>query len=76
MIQSGCFRRVDFSIPSVEKVGGFSMCSSPGALRREGIVELAVKYSEHPPAHWVHTAVRRQTLNDLLVESCRLAGVL
>ncbi|XP_051246024.1 oxidoreductase NAD-binding domain-containing protein 1 isoform X2 [Dicentrarchus labrax] len=47
---------VDFFIPGVEKVGGFSMCSSPGLLQREGIVELAVKYAKHPPAHWIHTA--------------------
>ncbi|KAK5599310.1 Oxidoreductase NAD-binding domain-containing protein 1 [Crenichthys baileyi] len=46
---------VDFFIPGVEKVGGFSMCSSPGLLQREGIIELAVKYTKHPPAHWVHT---------------------
>ncbi|KAF1381464.1 hypothetical protein PFLUV_G00154250 [Perca fluviatilis] len=46
---------VDFFIPGVEKVGGFSMCSSPGLLQREGIVELAVKYTKHPPAHWIHT---------------------
>ncbi|KAE8282150.1 Oxidoreductase NAD-binding domain-containing protein 1 [Larimichthys crocea] len=43
------------SSPAVETVGGFSMCSSPGLLQREGIVELAVKYAKHPPAHWVHT---------------------
>lgn len=54
-----CLCRVDFFIPGVEKVGGFSMCSSPGLLQREGIVELAVKYSKHPPAHWIHTTVRR-----------------
>lgn len=53
----GCVCRVDFFIPGVEKVGGFSMCSSPGLLQREGIVELAVKYTKHPPAHWVHTMV-------------------
>ncbi|XP_070702495.1 oxidoreductase NAD-binding domain-containing protein 1 isoform X2 [Pempheris klunzingeri] len=46
---------VDFFIPGVEKVGGFSMCSSPGLLQREGVVELAIKNSKHPPAHWVHT---------------------
>ncbi|KAM9824382.1 oxidoreductase NAD-binding domain-containing protein 1 [Neosynchiropus ocellatus] len=46
---------VDFFIPGVEKVGGFSMCSSPGLLQREGVIELAVKYAKHPPAHWVHT---------------------
>ncbi|XP_028285037.1 oxidoreductase NAD-binding domain-containing protein 1 isoform X2 [Parambassis ranga] len=46
---------VDFFIPGVEKVGGFSMCSSPGLLQREGVIELAVKYTKHPPAHWIHT---------------------
>lgn len=46
---------VDFFIPGMEKVGGFSMCSSPGLLQREGAIELAVKYAKHPPAHWIHT---------------------
>nr|XP_033786610.1 oxidoreductase NAD-binding domain-containing protein 1 isoform X4 [Geotrypetes seraphini] len=46
---------VDFFIPGVPKVGGFSICSSPGLLERERILELAVKYAEHPPAHWIHT---------------------
>ncbi|XP_036371458.1 oxidoreductase NAD-binding domain-containing protein 1 isoform X1 [Megalops cyprinoides] len=45
---------VDFFIPGMEKVGGFSICSTPTLLRREGVIELAVKYSQHPPAHWVH----------------------
>lgn len=46
---------VDMFIPGVDTVGGFSMCSSPGLLQREGVIELAVKFSTHPPAHWVHT---------------------
>lgn len=46
---------VDFFIPGVEKVGGFSVCSSPGLLYRERVIELAVKYTQHPPAHWIHT---------------------
>ncbi|XP_030645170.1 oxidoreductase NAD-binding domain-containing protein 1 [Chanos chanos] len=46
---------VDFFIPGMEKVGGFSICSSPGLLQRERVIELAIKYTEHPPAHWVHT---------------------
>lgn len=54
-----CVCRVDFFIPGVETVGGFSMCSSPGLLQREGVVELAVKYTKHPPAHWIHSAVSR-----------------
>lgn len=45
---------VDFFIPGMQKVGGFSMCSAPGLLQREGVIELAVKYTKHPPAHWVH----------------------
>lgn len=38
-------------------IGGFSMCSSPGLLEREGVLELAVKYTDHPPARWIHTEV-------------------
>nr|XP_032806856.1 oxidoreductase NAD-binding domain-containing protein 1-like isoform X3 [Petromyzon marinus] len=45
---------VDLFIPGVSKVGGFSLCSSPERLAEESLVELAVKYSSHPPAHWVH----------------------
>ncbi|CAL8294324.1 unnamed protein product [Merluccius merluccius] len=47
---------VDFFIPGVEKVGGFSMCSCPGLLQSEGVIELAVKNAKHPPANWIHTA--------------------
>ncbi|XP_037984484.1 oxidoreductase NAD-binding domain-containing protein 1 isoform X2 [Motacilla alba alba] len=46
---------VDFFIPGVSVVGGFSICSSPSLLEREGILELAVKHTVHPPAHWIHT---------------------
>ncbi|XP_062984634.1 oxidoreductase NAD-binding domain-containing protein 1 [Elgaria multicarinata webbii] len=46
---------VDFFIPGVAVVGGFSICSSPGLLEQEGVLELAVKYTTHPPAHWIHT---------------------
>ncbi|XP_026145737.1 oxidoreductase NAD-binding domain-containing protein 1 [Carassius auratus] len=46
---------VDFFIPGVDTVGGFSICSSPGLLQREGVIELAVKHTRHPPAHWIHT---------------------
>nr|XP_028605587.1 oxidoreductase NAD-binding domain-containing protein 1 [Podarcis muralis]XP_028605588.1 oxidoreductase NAD-binding domain-containing protein 1 [Podarcis muralis]XP_028605589.1 oxidoreductase NAD-binding domain-containing protein 1 [Podarcis muralis]XP_028605590.1 oxidoreductase NAD-binding domain-containing protein 1 [Podarcis muralis]XP_028605591.1 oxidoreductase NAD-binding domain-containing protein 1 [Podarcis muralis]XP_028605592.1 oxidoreductase NAD-binding domain-containing protein 1 len=46
---------VDFFIPGVAVVGGFSICSSPGLLQQEGVLELAVKQTTHPPAHWVHT---------------------
>ncbi|KAH0510268.1 Oxidoreductase NAD-binding domain-containing protein 1 [Microtus ochrogaster] len=45
---------VDFFIPGVSVVGGFSICSSPQLLEQERIIELAVKYTDHPPAIWVH----------------------
>uniref|UniRef100_A0A8D0L1S7 Oxidoreductase NAD-binding domain-containing protein 1 n=1 Tax=Sphenodon punctatus TaxID=8508 RepID=A0A8D0L1S7_SPHPU len=46
---------VDFFIPGVAVVGGFSICSSPTLLEQEGVLELAVKCTTHPPAHWIHT---------------------
>ena len=46
---------VDFMIPGVETVGGFSMMSSPKKLEKHRLIELAVKKSDHPPAHWVHS---------------------
>ncbi|XP_021375142.1 oxidoreductase NAD-binding domain-containing protein 1-like [Mizuhopecten yessoensis] len=49
---------VDMVIPDVAKVGGFSMCSSPRQLVQDGLLDLAVKRSDHPPALWVHTQCR------------------
>ena len=49
--------RVDFMIPGVETVGGFSMMSSPRKLKKHRLIELAVKKSDHPPAKWVHSKV-------------------
>ncbi|XP_001380131.1 oxidoreductase NAD-binding domain-containing protein 1 [Monodelphis domestica] len=46
---------VDFFIPGVPVVGGFSICSSPRLLEQESALELAVKYTNHPPSTWVHT---------------------
>jgi hypothetical protein len=48
---------VDVTIPSVSIVGGYSMCSTPLTLQTEGVLELAVKYSDHPPAKWMHSHV-------------------
>nr|XP_002716235.1 oxidoreductase NAD-binding domain-containing protein 1 [Oryctolagus cuniculus]XP_008264266.1 oxidoreductase NAD-binding domain-containing protein 1 [Oryctolagus cuniculus]XP_051674453.1 oxidoreductase NAD-binding domain-containing protein 1 [Oryctolagus cuniculus] len=45
---------VDFFIPGVPVVGGFSICSSPRLLEQERVIELAVKYANHAPALWVH----------------------
>mmetsp|Transcript_49846 Transcript_49846/g.149894 ORF Transcript_49846/g.149894 Transcript_49846/m.149894 type:complete len:337 (-) Transcript_49846:131-1141(-) len=41
---------VDFYIPQLKKIGGYSLTSLPSALPR---IELAVKASCHPPAQWV-----------------------
>ncbi|KAL9967127.1 hypothetical protein ACROYT_G025298 [Oculina patagonica] len=49
---------VDLFIPGVSTVGGFTICSSPRELKETSTVELAIKYSEHPPALWVHTKCR------------------
>lgn len=46
---------VDFFIPGVQTVGGFSICSSPKDLKDKKTIELAVKFNKHPPALWVHT---------------------
>ncbi|KAF4020732.1 hypothetical protein G4228_012797, partial [Cervus hanglu yarkandensis] len=45
---------VDFFIPGVSVVGGFSICSSPRLLEQERMIELAVKHTNHPPALWIH----------------------
>ncbi|XP_052091944.1 oxidoreductase NAD-binding domain-containing protein 1-like [Mytilus californianus] len=52
---------VDMFMPEVDIVGGFSMYSSPEQLQREGTIDLAVKYSTHPPALWVHTKCNEGT---------------
>ena len=47
---------LDLFIPNVDMVGGFSMWGSPSRLEKEHVLDLAVKFSEWPPAHWLHTA--------------------
>ncbi|XP_004409149.1 PREDICTED: oxidoreductase NAD-binding domain-containing protein 1 [Odobenus rosmarus divergens] len=44
---------IDFFIPGKKMVGGFSICSSPRLLEQERMIELAVKYANHPPALWI-----------------------
>lgn len=51
---------VDFFIPGVEMIGGFSMCSPPSELENENELTLAVKYSEWPPANWLHTSAKEE----------------
>ena len=55
--------RVDFLIPNVQIVGGYSMCSAPFRLQTDKLLELAVKYSDHVPAHWVHKKVKKFKTN-------------
>ncbi|XP_052246779.1 oxidoreductase NAD-binding domain-containing protein 1-like isoform X3 [Dreissena polymorpha] len=43
---------VDMFTPGVETVGGFSMYSSPCRLATSQQLDLAVKFSKHPPAYW------------------------
>lgn len=47
---------VDFHIPDLETIGGFSVCSTPKQLETRNTIDLAVKYSAHPPAEWVHNS--------------------
>ena len=49
---------VDFFIPGLERVGGFSMSSAPSQLEEEGTMDLAIKASLAAPANWVHTACK------------------
>ena len=52
---------MDFHIPGISKVGGFSMCSSPQTLAESGTLDLAVKDSTWPPTNWLH---RKAKLGD------------
>ena len=31
------------------------MCSAPATLQSDGLIDLSVKFSTWPPAHWIHT---------------------
>ena len=41
-------------IPNVSIVGGFSLTSTPQTYEETNTFELAIKYSNHPPAKWFH----------------------
>ena len=49
---------VDFHVPGVDQVGGYSICSPPAQLRGERTFDLAVKLSSYPPAIWLHHQAR------------------
>ena len=46
---------VDFFIPGVNHVRGFSMCSEPAKFEKRGQMDLSIKFSTWPPANWLHT---------------------
>ncbi|XP_035221694.1 oxidoreductase NAD-binding domain-containing protein 1-like isoform X2 [Stegodyphus dumicola] len=46
---------VDFYVPGIPEVTGYSMTSAPNDAKERGILELAIKYGKFPPTHWVHT---------------------
>ncbi|GBB86666.1 hypothetical protein RclHR1_13040002 [Rhizophagus clarus] len=45
---------LDVFIPDVSIVGGFSLTSTPQTYKETNTFELAIKYSNHPPAKWFH----------------------
>ncbi|GFY68253.1 oxidoreductase NAD-binding domain-containing protein 1 [Trichonephila inaurata madagascariensis] len=47
---------VDFYVPGISEVTGYSMTSAPNEAKEKGILELAVKYGKFPPTHWVHNS--------------------
>jgi ferredoxin-NADP reductase len=49
---------VDFHVPDSTLIGGYSICSTPRTLMEDGVIELAVKRSTHPPAAWVHASAK------------------
>lgn len=59
-------------IPNVKTVGGFSICSPPHLFQESGQLLLAVKYSDHPPAKWIHkqvTVMSHRIVNVILISN-------
>lgn len=48
---------VDFFVPGIQQVGGYSIISTPADLQQSGTFQLAVKRSRYPPAVWLHDKV-------------------
>ena len=53
-----CGQWIDCRVDDVDAVGGYSVCSTPTQLRRDGVIELAIKLSRHPVAIWFHQRAR------------------
>lgn len=62
---------VDFTIPGVDIVGGYSFVSAPMKDAPEAVrpdiphttlpsFDLAIKHSDHAPAAWIHSAACRE----------------
>ncbi|KAL6066907.1 Oxidoreductase NAD-binding domain-containing protein 1 [Balamuthia mandrillaris] len=49
---------LDCHLPGCEVVGGYSICSSLRQFQQEGTLLLAVKFSTHPPAFWMHRTAK------------------
>ena len=53
---------VDFHVPGLRHVGGYSICSPPAQLQRQRTFDLAVKLSSYPPAVWLHRQAHTPSL--------------
>lgn len=48
---------VDFHIKNIPTIGGFSICSTPQQYKLNSTLQLAIKYSTHPPAYYIHNSL-------------------
>ncbi|CAG8493323.1 4489_t:CDS:2 [Ambispora gerdemannii] len=58
---------LDVFIPNVSIIGGFSITSTPRHLQLTNTLDLAVKYSTHPPAKWFHEEATLGSVVDIRV---------
>jgi len=47
---------IDLHAPNVERVGGYSICTSPKQLQVDGTFDVAVKRGRTDPTRWLHEA--------------------
>eukprot|EP00963_Diacronema_lutheri_P004676 scaffold350_cov333-Pavlova_lutheri.AAC.29 len=47
---------IDLHAPGVDRVGGYSICTSPKQLLDHGTFDVAVKRGRTDPTHWLHTS--------------------
>lgn len=48
---------MDFLVPNMKEVAGYSISSTPKRLSDINEIDLAVKFSDFPPTKWVHEEV-------------------